>query len=130
MQRIYDEFERVGVPADGVIDGSIAVWQVQQLRFRVEAAESARDVALARAAAAEQRAEPAERERLSPESLRAVFTNEVIRAVGALARQQNVCREQGGKVAFVTGMDAAREYIVEQIQAALPSPPARAKEGT
>jgi hypothetical protein len=47
--------------------------------------------------------------------LRAVFTNEVIRAISALARQQNVCREQNGHVVFVTGMEAAREYIIEQI---------------
>lgn len=52
-------------------------------------------------------------------ALRAVFTNEVIRAIGALARQQNVFREQGGQVVFVTGMEAAREYIVESIRAAL-----------
>lgn len=52
-------------------------------------------------------------------ALRATFTNEVIRAVGALARQQNVCREQGGHVVFVTGMEAAREYIVEHAEAAV-----------
>ncbi len=52
------------------------------------------------------------------ESLRAVFTNEVIRAIGSLARQQNVCREQGGKAVFVTGMEAAREYIVEHVKLA------------
>lgn len=51
--------------------------------------------------------------------LRATFTNEVIRAIGALARQQNVCREQAGQVVFVTGMEAAREYIMEHFQAAL-----------
>lgn len=48
--------------------------------------------------------------------LRAVFTNDAIRAIGALARQQEVCREQGGKVVFVSGMDAAREYILERVQ--------------
>lgn len=53
------------------------------------------------------------------QALRTVFTNEVIRAIGALARQQNVCREQGGAMAFVTGMEAAREFIVEHVQAAL-----------
>jgi hypothetical protein len=52
-------------------------------------------------------------------ALRATFTNEVIRAIGALARQQNVCREQGGQVVFVTGMEAAQEYIVEHVQLAL-----------
>jgi len=46
---------------------------------------------------------------------RSVFTNEVIRAIGALARQQNVCREQAGQAVFVTGMEAAREYIVEHL---------------
>jgi len=56
--------------------------------------------------------------------LRAVFTNEVIRAIGSLARQQNVCREQGGKAVFVTGMEAAREYIVEHISDALSASPA------
>jgi hypothetical protein len=56
-----------------------------------------------------------------PAALRSMFTNEVIRAIGALARQQNVCREQGGKATFVTGMEAAREYIVEHALAALPS---------
>ena len=50
--------------------------------------------------------------------LRSVFTNEVIRAVGALVRQQNVCREQAGQVVFVTGMEAAREYISEQFAVA------------
>ena len=30
-----------------------------------------------------------------------------LRAIGALARQQNVCREQAGQTVFVTGMDAA-----------------------
>lgn len=48
-------------------------------------------------------------------TLRTAFTNEVIRAAGALARQQEVCREQEGQVVFVTGMDAAREYLVEQV---------------
>lgn len=52
-------------------------------------------------------------------ALRATFTNEVIRAIGALARQQNVCREQAGKMVFVTGMDATREYIVEHVRAAI-----------
>lgn len=52
-------------------------------------------------------------------ALRAAFTNEVIRAIGALARQQNVCREQAGQVVFVTGMEAAREYLVEQAADAL-----------
>lgn len=51
--------------------------------------------------------------------VRAAFTNDVIRVVGALARQQNVCREQGGTVAFVDGMDAAREYITETIADAM-----------
>lgn len=50
-----------------------------------------------------------------PKVLRAMFTNEVIRAIGALARQQHVCREQAGHVVFVTGMEATREYIVEQV---------------
>lgn len=50
--------------------------------------------------------------------LHAVFTNEVIRAIGSLARQQNVCREQGGQVVFVSGIDAAREYIIETLLAA------------
>lgn len=54
------------------------------------------------------------------EVLRAAFTNEVIRAIGALARQQNVCREQAGKTVFVTGMEAAREYIIEHVLSALP----------
>ena len=49
---------------------------------------------------------------------RSVFTDEVIRAIGALARQQNVCREQAGQAVFVTGMEAAREYIVEQLASA------------
>lgn len=53
------------------------------------------------------------------DALRSIFTNEVIRAIGALARQQNVCREQAGNVVFVTGMEAAREYIVEHVQLAL-----------
>ena len=48
-------------------------------------------------------------------ALRATFTNEVIRAVCALARQSQVCREQGGEVVFVTGMEAAREYLVEHV---------------
>jgi hypothetical protein len=48
--------------------------------------------------------------------LRAVFTNEVIRAIAALARQREVCREQAGQAVFVSGMDAAREYIVEHAQ--------------
>ena len=59
---------------------------------------------------------------MTPETrqqLRSVFTNEVIRAISALARQQNVCREQDGQVVFVSGMDAAREYLVEHVQAAL-----------
>ncbi len=60
--------------------------------------------------------------RLSAAHLRSVFTNEVIHAIGALARQQNVCREQGGTAVFVTGMEAAREYIIEQLMP-LPSPP-------
>lgn len=55
------------------------------------------------------------------EAIRSVFTNEVLRAIGALARQQNVCREQGGKAVFVTGMEAAREYIVEHAQPVLES---------
>lgn len=73
--------------------------------------------------------EGARGEGVTQQQLRAAFTNEVIRAIGALARQQNVCREQGGKVVFVTGMEAAREYIVEQVSAALP-PPAEANEQT
>lgn len=47
--------------------------------------------------------------------LRAAFTNEVIRAVSSLARQREVCREQDGKAVFVSGMDAAREYLTEQV---------------
>lgn len=39
LQAIGDEFERIGIPADGQIDGSLAVWQVQQARFRWERAE-------------------------------------------------------------------------------------------
>jgi hypothetical protein len=58
-------------------------------------------------------------ERHPAASLRVAFTNEVIRAAGALARQQQVCREQEGQVVFVTGMDAAREYLVEQALSAL-----------
>lgn len=61
---------------------------------------------------------PAEVTQEPNRALRAVFTNEVIRAIGALARQQNVCREQGGQVVFVTGMEAAREYIVEHVNLA------------
>ena len=64
-------------------------------------------------------------------ALRSVFTNKVIQAIGALARQKDVCREQGGAVVFVTGMEAAREYIVEHVAdaiAALPSPPVSAPE--
>ncbi len=55
--------------------------------------------------------------------LRLAFTNEVLRAVGSLARQKNVCREQNGKAVFMTGMEAAREYLIEQIDAALASTP-------
>lgn len=51
--------------------------------------------------------------------IRAALTNDVIRAIGALARQRNVCREQGGQAVFVTGLEAAREYVVEQIMSAL-----------
>ncbi len=53
--------------------------------------------------------------------LREVFTNEVIRAIGLLARQQQVCREQDGKMIIVTGMEAAREYIVEHVALAAPA---------
>ena len=60
----------------------------------------------------------------SAETLRATFTNEVIRAIGALARQETVCREQAGQMVFVTGMEAAREYIVEHIQEAALAVPA------
>ena len=56
------------------------------------------------------------------QALRVIFTNDVIRAIGALARQQNVCREQDGKAVFVTGMEAAREYIIEHILLAIPPP--------
>jgi hypothetical protein len=52
------------------------------------------------------------------EAAAAIFTNDVIRAIGALARQQNVCREQDGKAVFVTGMEAAREYIIEHVELA------------
>lgn len=51
--------------------------------------------------------------------LRDALTNEVIRAIAALARQQDVCREQDGKAVFVTGMEAAREYAVESLSGAL-----------
>lgn len=47
--------------------------------------------------------------------VRKALTNDVIRAIGALARQQQVCREQDGAMVFVDGMDAAREYAAEQI---------------
>ncbi len=53
------------------------------------------------------------------QAIRTTFTNEVIRAIGSLARQENVCREQDGRVVFVTGMEAAREYIVEHVLLAL-----------
>jgi hypothetical protein len=56
---------------------------------------------------------------IETQALRTTFTNEVIRAIGSLARQQNVCREQGGRMVFVTGMEAAREYIIEHILLAL-----------
>jgi hypothetical protein len=38
-----------------------------------------------------------------------------------LARQQEVCREQDGKTVFVTGMDAAREYLIEHVREATPA---------
>lgn len=66
------------------------------------------------------------RDRWQPDALRAVFTNEVIRAIGALARQQEVCREQDGKTVFVTGMEAAREYLIEHVLTTLPAPPSEA----
>ena len=40
IQAIADEFERVGIPADGQIDGLVALWQVQQARFRIEQAQA------------------------------------------------------------------------------------------
>ena len=48
-------------------------------------------------------------------SLRVIFTNEKMRAICALARQQKVCREQDGAVVFVTGIEAAREYLIEHV---------------
>lgn len=50
--------------------------------------------------------------------IREALTDEVIRAARALSMQTNVCREQGGSVVFVTGIEAAREYLVEQVEAA------------
>lgn len=47
--------------------------------------------------------------------LRAALTNEVVRAMSALSRQRAVCREQGGQIVFVSGYEAAREYLVETI---------------
>lgn len=47
--------------------------------------------------------------------IRCVLTDEVIRAVRSLAIERAVCREQDGHVVFVTGIDAAREYIIEMI---------------
>lgn len=38
--QVEQEFERVGIPANGQIDGSVPLWQIQQARFRWEAAES------------------------------------------------------------------------------------------
>ena len=55
--------------------------------------------------------------RYTADEFHAIFTNEVIRAIGSLARQREVCREQDGKAVFVTGMDAAREYIICQFAA-------------
>jgi len=66
-----------------------------------------------------------------PAALRSMLTNEFIRAIGALARQQDVCRVKDGAATFVTGMEAAREYIVEHVEevlASLPSPPVSAPD--
>jgi hypothetical protein len=55
--------------------------------------------------------------------LRELLTNDVIRATKALAQQRNVCREQGGQVVFVTGVEAAREYLSESLDALCPQEP-------
>jgi hypothetical protein len=65
---------------------------------------------------------PPSREALAAR-LRELLTNDVIRATKALAQQRNVCREQGGQVVFVTGVEAAREYLIESLDALCPQEP-------
>lgn len=67
---------------------------------------------------------PGEGRRAQEKELRAKLTNEVIRAIRALASQQNVCREQDGQVVFVTGIEAAREYLIEQVRDVFEGEPA------
>lgn len=53
------------------------------------------------------------------ERLRQALTTEVIRAISALRQAAHVCREQDGQTVFVSGPEAAREYAVETLLAAL-----------
>lgn len=45
--------------------------------------------------------------------------HDVIRAVAALRQQRTVAREQNGQTVFVSGTEAAREYLLETLACAL-----------
>lgn len=97
-------------------------WAVRVIRNHVrdpQALATAATIILSDYGALKGGAAPREGEDGKAETIRAVLTNEVLRAVCALRQQQQVCRGQAGQVTIVSGMDAAREYLVEQFASAL-----------
>lgn len=54
LQAVNDELERVCGASNGQVDGSSALWQIQRLRFRAEAADAALTQARARVTRLEQ----------------------------------------------------------------------------
>lgn len=55
------------------------------------------------------------------QKIRAAIDNEVIRAVAVLRQQKTVARDQDGQTVFVSGTEAAREYLIETLALALES---------